>query len=511
MKIVSASEAVSMIGDNNCVGISAFGGWLGTDSLYTALAERYNSTGHPANLTLYGGIFPGAMDNNKVGANILAIKGMIGKVYCSHIGLAPIFSKFVLEDKVPAFAYPLGVFTKLLRTSSSKEPGLISKIGLNGFCDPDIEGCSLNKLAKSEIKPVSRIYIENQSFLYYKAFALDVCFIRASSADSNGNLSMLNEPLIGDQLEMALATKANGGTVIAEVRDFNPKGTFRPRDISIHSNFVDYIVISKSNNADYGYGCREFRRDLIEKVKDPGKYIMPINKGYREIIARRSTEEIKPGVVVNLGIGIPEGIATCSFEDGSCKNFLLSLESGLLGGIPIGGVSFGASVGPEAFNKISDTFDLYDGGGLDMAFLGAGEIDSEGNVNVSKFSGKLTGPGGFINIAQSTKNVFFLSSFTAEGLRTDTKDFKLRIVNEGNKVKFKENVEQITFSAKMALLQKQKVKYITERAVFELTDKGIVLTEIAPGVDLKTDILEKMEFAPIVSPDLKIMNQIYFN
>jgi Acyl CoA:acetate/3-ketoacid CoA transferase len=508
---ITADEAARLISDGASVGISAFGGWLGADELYGALCTRYELEGHPANLRLYGGILPGDLSAHPVGMNLLAKDGLVSLAVVAHVGMAPLFAGMIADGSIAAFTPPLGVFEQLLRASAGKRPGVISRIGLGTFCDPKLEGCRANAACDVTEELVRPINLYGRPYLFYKSFRLDVCLLRASYADEDGNLSAEREPVLADQLEMATAVHNNSGIVIAQVSRIVPRGTIHPKKVLVHGSMVDYIVTAKPENCLPGYDCPEFRPELVGDMRvATSGHFQAASLDPRRICARRAALELRAGHTVNLGIGIPDGVAAVAKEEGVSDRITLSLESGPLGGVPIGGVGFGAAVNPQAIYRLADTFDFYDGGGLNMAFLGAAEIDREGNVNVSKFGSRVTGPGGFINIAQSTPSVCFMGTFTAGGLQAVAVDGQLKINKEGRSRKFRRQVQQVTFSAKTAMETGQSVLYITERAVFRLTKNGPMLIETAPGVDIERDILAQMDFRPAVAQDLKEMDDRIF-
>lgn len=508
-KFISAAEAAAMIEDRAHLGISAFGGWLGTDELYFALQKRYLSSGHPKGLSIYGGILPGNLSAEPVGMNILSEPGLVSFSTAAHVGMAPLFAEQICKGNIAAYALPLGVFAKLLRCSASHEPGLITKVGIGSFCDPEKDNCRLNDVAENFSSPVSEMFIDGERYLFYKSFKLDACFLRASAADEDGNLSCADAPVEGDQFAMAAAVHNNGGIVIAQVSELVKRGAISPSAVTIHNSMVDFVVLASPESRAPGYDMSQYGQPAKADSTVAGERKPPLTP--RRICARRAAMQLKPGNVVNLGIGIPDGVAAVAAEEGFDSNIVLSLESGPLGGVPVGGVGFGASNGAAAKYPLTDNFDFYDGGGLDMAFLGAAEIDACGNVNVSNFAHKVTGPGGFINIAQNTKKICFMSTFTAGGLCTNVENGKLKVVSEGRSNKFVDKIKQITFSAKTALEDGQEVLYITERAVFKLCEAGMELLEIAPGIDLEKDVLAHMGFMPIIKSTPKTMDSRIFS
>lgn len=509
-QFIDAEKAAELFHDGMSVGICGFGGWLGADIIFHAIARRYERTGRPRNLSVFSGILPGDLTTGSRGMNILAMDGLISEVRAAHVGMALSFGKMIAENRMRAFALPLGLVTDLLHAAASGKPAVISPVGLGSFCDPRVEGGALNNLAaRSGGKVAELTELDGKEYLLYRTPTLDACIMRIGTADSDGNLSARYDPMTAEQLEMALAVKACGGIVIAQV-DRLAEGKLSPRDILLHNSLVDFIVLDLDGQCTPGYDCPAFRPELCGyAIKETDAFKpMPLNN--RKICGRRAVLELQRGNVVNLGIGIPEAVAAVAAEEGIFSQLLLSVESGPLGGVPVGGPGFGAAVNPQVIYRLEDNFNFYDGGGLDMSFLGAGEIDEQGNVNVSRFGKRTTGPGGFINIVQSSPVVCFMSTFTASGLETEIVDGKLRICSEGKSRKFRKCVEQITFSSWQARKKRQKVMYITERAVFTLGDTGLVLTEIAPGVNLEKDILACMDFRPEISPELREMDKRIF-
>ena len=507
---VSVERAVDQISNGMNVGICGFGGWLGADLIFEGIAKRFEETGNPRALRIFSGIMPGNLSDEPRGMNLLAKEGLIAEVRAAHVGMAPLFGRMIAAGSLRTFALPLGIVSNMLHAAAAKKPGVISRVGIGTFCDPRIEGGALNDAAlMSKEKVAELIHLDGEEYLLYKAPKLDVCILRVSTADQNGNLSSIDDPLTAEQLEMALATRANGGTVIAQADNLTQE-PLSAKDILIHNSIVDYIVVDSQHRCAPGYDCAAFRPELCGHSYAPVSDLPKMALDQRKICGRRGALELKEGSIVNLGIGIPDGVAAVAGEEGLFSRILLSVESGPLGGVPVGGVGFGASVNPQVIYRLGDNFDFYDGGGLHIAFLGAGEIDEAGNVNVSRFGARTTGPGGFINIVQSTPTVCFMSTFTASGLKTSVDEGRLVILQEGKARKFCKKVQQITFSADYARKNGQRILYITERAVFVLGESGLVLTEIAPGVDLERDILSQMDFRPEIAPDLKEMDRRIF-
>lgn len=510
-KFISEDAAAALLTDHMTLGICGFGGWLGADLIFRGIARRFEAQGSPRGLKIFSGILPGSLSEEELGMNILAKDGLIAEIHAAHVGMPPRLGRMIAANRLRAFALPLGMVSNLLRAAAGRKPAVISRVGLGSFCDPREEGGALNDCARASGSRVAELFtLDGEEYLLYRTPKPDACIIRVSLTDGQGNLSGINDPITAEQLEMAQATRACGGIVIAQADRLSER-EIKPRDVLIHHSLVDYIVVDGQGECAPGYDCGSFRPELCGQ--GGGSRLTgaaPMKLDHRKICGRRGALELRSGALVNLGIGIPDGVAAVAAEEGVFDQLLLSVESGPLGGVPVGGVGFGASVNPQALCRLGDNFDFYDGGGLDIAFLGAGEIDGQGNVNVSRFGAKTTGPGGFINIVQSTPKLCFMSSFTASGLKTAVEDGKLAILSEGRNKKFCRKVQQITFSADLARKNGQQIMYITERAVFELGKNGLVLTEIAPGIRLERDILAHMDFTPEISANLREMDERIF-
>ncbi len=511
-KIISAGEAAKLIKDNMTVGFGGFGSYASPELLMKELADRYRETGHPCHLTAVCGISAGDNSQNDVGMNRLAMPGLLDTVIAGHFGNPPKIAEMIGSNQCAGYALPLGVIIHLLRAMAGKKCGVLTQVGLGTYADPRIEGCKANQKAIDQHRDMVELtVVDGEEYLVYKTFNMDACFIRGTYADETGNIYMSQEAVGDYALQFAAAVHSCGGIVIVQVKEIIKSGSMHPKQARINHTMVDYVV--KCEDADnyhqQGYAA-VYRGELCGEIMCPTDAIPPMKLDNRKVIARRGAMELKPDILINLGIGVPSGVGVVANEEGFSDRLTLSLESGPQGGVPVEGLGFGAAVNAEAIYPVADMFDLYDGGILDMTYLGAAEIDAFGNVNVSKFGTRCTGPGGFINISQNTKKVFFVGTFTAGGLKEEVKDGRLVIVQEGKNKKFIRHVQQITFSGDYAKKVRQDVTFITERAVLKLTPEGIMLTEIAPGVDLQRDILDQMEFAPLIAKDLKLMDDRIF-
>lgn len=500
-KVVTAEEAVRLIRDNDTVATSGFVGTGFPEELAFELEKYFLEHQRPRNLTLL--YAAGQGDGKTRGLNRLAHAGMIKRVIGGHWGLVPKLQKLAFENQIEAYNLPQGVISQLYRDSAAHKPRTITHVGLGTFVDPRLTGGKLNSITTEDI--VELIMFDGREYLAYKTFTINVVLLRGTTADTEGNITMEKEALTLDTLAMAMAARNSGGFTIVQVERVAERGTLNSRQVKIPGILVDCVVVAKQEN--HWQTFIDFYNPARSgEIKMPLQSIPPLEMSDRKIIARRAAFELKPNNIVNLGIGMPEGVSIVANEEKVLDYITLTAEPGVIGGLPEGGLNFGSAINTDAIIDQNTQFDFYDGGGLDIAILGLAEADRHGNLNVSKFGPRLAGAGGFVNISTNAKAVVFVGTFTAGGLEVAVNDGRLIIEQEGKNKKFVEHVEHVTFSGQYAVKKKKRVLYITERCVFKLTEAGMELMEIAPGVDLERDILAHMKFAPIVREPLKIMD-----
>ena len=504
-KLKSAEEAAALVRSEVTLAVGGSGHLLqAPDGLLAALAQRHASVGEPRDLTVVHTM--GIGDNAEAGMGHLARPGLVRRFIGSHYGHNPALMDAIAADAVEAFAIPGGTLSLLYREIAGGRPGVVTRVGLGTYVDPRVDGGRLNSRTSGSIAQV--IDLAGREWLFYPGFPIQAGFIRATTADLDGNLTMEDEAGFADNLALASAVHNSGGVVIAEVKRLAERHSLPPKEVRVPGILVDAVVVIPEQRQT---AATTFSPYLAGALRAPEVVARPLLDGPRRIVARRATDELRGGDVVNLGFGISTGVASILQEEGRYDRVIFSIEQGIIGGVPGDGLDSGTSINAQAFIDEGAQFDLYDGGVLDVCCVSFGEVDELGNVNVSRLGGRAVGPGGFINITQNAKKVVFCGTFTGGSLEVEVTTGGVHIAREGRYRKFVQRVDHITYAASHSLQAGRAVIYVTERAVFRMTAAGLELCEIAPGVDLERDVLGQMGFRPTVSADLRPMDARLFS
>ena len=497
-EIMTADEAMDLIKDGDVIALNSFLGIDNPIELHEALYKKYKTTGSPKKLTIISSAGFGAWDEDKAAEGYIR-DGAVDKIICGHFGAMYSTKRLVQEDRFEAYNLPLGCISHAIRAQAGGIPGALSKVGLDIFVDPRIEGPAINNISKDDTL-VKYVELDGEEFLYYKLPRMNVAIIKGTAADRKGNISFEDMYTAGDALSICQAVKANGGKVIVQVDRLVVKPS-RPHNTIIPGCLVDAIVEIKPEPRHAAYesltGSFEIPysqwQDWAEMLAARTKTKSNVNIS-AEIIGKRAALELKEDDIVNIGVGIPETITKYARENGILDKITLTVEAGGVGGFPASGKVFGAVIGADSIYDMANEFYLYNNGGLDIWIVGAMEVDRFGNVNAHKGPGAFAGVGGFANITAKTSTVVFCFTFDTKGLNVEENDGKVLIKKEGEISKFVNDVSSISFSAKRAKANGQRVIYITERCVFELVEKGLKLIEVYPGIDIEKDVLKKLPF-----------------
>jgi len=500
-RIISRREAADLINDGDCIAINSFLALSNPEALHDALYERFIETGAPKDLRLFCAAGFGVWDRNRFADRYIEA-GAVKEIVASHYNSMPAAKEMASQGKIEAYCLPLGMLSHAIRAAAAGREWILSEVGAGIYCDPRVDTCALNDISKKELVTVCEI--EGTEFLRYQTPKIDVAFIKGTTVDQNGNISFEKEYLTVDALAMAQATKRNGGKVIVQVERVSHVFA-RPRNVIVPGILVDYVVVDESPAVpeDWEYnpalsGDIHVPSTLmdyyINKLSTTGGRRADTGNSAAEIIGRRAAGELRPGHIVNIGIGIPEMVGIHASKIGILKDIAITVEAGGVGGLPAPGLAFGATIGADMICDMSTQFDFYDGGGLDICFLGGLEADMHGNVNAHSLGGNYSGIGGFANITFATKTIVFCMSFNTKGLAAAEVNDEVRIISEGSVPKFKKEITAVSFSGKNAIRRGQRVIYITERCIFELTETGLRLKEVYPGIDEDSQIRSMLDF-----------------
>jgi len=492
-KVISADDAVALVRDGDIVASSGYGGNGNPEALFAAIERRFLVGDGPRGLTL---VWAGGQgDGKEKGLNRLGHEGLLKRTIGGHYGLMPRIEALAVGNKIAAYNFPEGVITHLYRDIAAGKPGTTTRVGIGTFVDPRLEGAKINVAAIEDLVEVIRL--DGDDFLFFKSFPIHVALIRGTTADPDGNITMERETLRLETLAMALAAHNSGGVVLCQVERIAQSGSLDARSIRVPGILVDAVVMAPPDEHMQNYGTH-YNPALSGELRVPIEQLKKLPLDTTKVIARRAAIELLPNCVVNLGIGLPDAISAVAAEERIEDLITLTVDPGVIGGVPLGGLDFGAVVNFSAAIDHPYQFDFIDGGGVDIACLGYAECDGRGNVNASRFGDRVPGCGGFINISQNSGKVIFVGTFTSGGFDAAVTDGAIEIKKEGKHRKFVDKVSQITFSGAEAAKRGQEVVYVTERCVFQLRPGGLELTEVAPGIDVKKNILDILPFKPIM-------------
>ena len=498
MKVVGVADAVRLVPDGATVVVGGSGaGHAVPQRFIDELATVYEAEGRPRDLTTVRVV--GIGDFADRGFSQLGLPGLMKRTIGSNIGNEPRLGALVEAGELEAYSFPQGVLSLLMREIAAGRPGLVTHVGLDTYVDPRHTGGRQNARTTEDLVEV--VTLRGREWLLYHAFPIDVAVIRGTTADEHGNLTMEDEAVRGEMLAMAMAAHNSGGIVIAEVQRTATAGSLPMRSVQVPGALIDYVYVDPGQTQTYVTGYSPYYAGALRRPPAP-RPAEPVPLDLRKVIGRRALLEFKPGDICNLGFGISQGIGAIAFEEGVSDQFTLTVEQGIFGGVPVAGNEGGAGFNYQAMLDQPSMFDFYDGGGLDVASLSFAEVDAEGNVNVHAFEGRLRGPGGFPNISSRAKRVCFVGTLTARGLDVDLSGGRLAIRADGSVQKFVPAVRQVSFSGRLARERGQEVRFITERAVFALLEEGVTLIEVAEGVDVRRDVLDRIGFAARVAEPL---------
>ena len=498
--MIDVREAVGLVPDGSTLLIGGSGaGHALPQRFIDELATVFGEGGRPRDLTTVRVV--GIGDFADRGFSQLGLPGLMRRTIGSNIGNEPRLGALVEANEIESYSFPQGVLSQLMREIAAGRPGLVTHVGLGTYVDPRQTGGKQNAVTTEDLVEV--VTLRGQEWLLYHAFPIDVAVIRGTTADEDGNLTMEGEAVQGEMLAMAMAARNSGGIVIAQVRQLATRGSLQARDVKVPGALIDHVYLDPDQWQTYMTQDSPYYAGALRR---PARPEPPLPLDVRKVIARRSLLEFPRDAICNLGFGISQLIGRVAWEEGISDQLVLTVEQGIFGGVPVAGNEGGAGFNYQAMIDQPYMFDFYDGGGLDVASLSFAEVDAEGNVNVHAFEGRVRGAGGFPNISARTRKINFVGTLTARGLQVEIRD-GIHVTSEGSLGKFVPKVRQISFNGHLARERGQQVRYITERAVFALEDGGLVLIEVAPGIDVEGQVLSRMGFRPRVADDLRTMDR----
>lgn len=502
---ISAQEAVNMIQDGTTLCTIGMSLVSACETILKEIERKYLEEGHPRDLTFFHTCGQAAM-KQPFGIQHLAHEGLLKRIIGGHWGQASRIMELISGNKIEAFNLPQGQMANMFHSMALREPGKLSKVGLGTYIDPRLEGGKMNQKTKEcGYDVVDIVHVDGEEYIRYKPVPIDTLIIRGTTADEYGNITTDEEAMVLEVWPAVMATKRYGGKVICQVKNLARGGSLNPKSVTVPGVFVDAIVVCpnpvEEHRQTYSWF---FDPSYSGQAKAPESASEPAENGIRKFIARRAMTELVPYRNINIGTGIPNDvIGPIIAEEGVADEVMVTVESGVYGGVPAQTIDFGISMNAQALVQHDRQFEFYNGAGIDFTFMGAGEMDAEGNINATRMGDKAPGAGGFIDITATAQNVIFCSTFTGGGLKVDFDEDGVHIRNEGKFKKLVNKVQQISYCGKIAHKNGQKMVFVTERAVFEMTDEGPVLVEIARGVDLQKDILDQMEFTPRIAENLR--------
>lgn len=498
---ITAKEAADLIPNRSTLCTVGMTLVSASESILKAVEQKYLEKGEPNHLTLFHTC---GQSDRRDGIAHLAHEGLLDRLIGGHWGLCPPLMDMICKNQVEAYNLPQGQMANMFHSMALREPGKLSKIGLGTFVDPRVEGGKMNDRTRDKEDIVAVVTVDGEEYMQYKEVPIDTVIIRGTCADEAGNISTEEEAMVLEVLPAVMATKRFGGKVICQVKRVVKKGSLDPKRVTVPGVLVDAVVVCDDPIQDH--------RQTSSWYYDPsysGQALAPeqgtssVPFSVRKAIGRRAVMQLKKNAVINVGTGIPNDvIGPILAEEAVQDDITITVESGIYGGVPAGGIDFGISRNAQALIPHDRQFEYYTGTGIDFTFMGAGEMDRYGNVNATRMGPVAAGAGGFIDITSTAKNVVFCSTFTGGGIKVELDEDGFHLVQEGRFKKLVKKVQQISYNGKLAVERGQNMYYVTERAVFQLTKDGPMLIEIAKGADLQKDILDNMEFQPLIAENL---------